>query len=1109
MDSLPRKRPKTCIPHFWLLIGFAYRVSQLEARLKTWGARKNLKPEEWKPVLDTLERLPKGTKSRVVIGSYVAPTTQISRARKYYRDKSRNSKCTEPPVSAQPANLASSASSSSPQSRQVRIEVLDSNEEWVELSETNILELRSISPATGRGPRDINTFVPHVLESTPTIPNQLAIGTQNDQTPLNPGISLSGPLQDSTPSIPILIGHPSTWLGQLPSRRLVKAVADINPSQYVQVVYRNAVIELNGAESPFGPSSLDSDTPNIRPTDQGYQFQMKRKQNQSIMAPDHRCRLKFIEYLLTAITSGMYKLNDIAGDVLDGCLGSDGALGSFLLSCFQAAPKYLAEILASSLFQAAICRGKLAVVAQFLEEGLGHVNDSIIVFHQDRYTPSEIAAWHGDEALLDLLLSHKADPNKTHGSSGGTLLACLWGRYDDQPSLTILSKLFEAGAIVPPAFIDETDFLDDEIVYFISTHILPSQHAEFVSKDFWTLFIPYCDDKTGAHLVNQFLCDCSEHHSGQCISLYQEKIQWGLVSVASKGHAATFLAILSHCNSLVNTLRERLLSASIRGKDPTIINFAMSMGPNVNPQPHSLRPPDPDEDETEVGTTPLAEAIKARNAEFLDSLLNSNILNSLHEGGRFEVAVEAAAETRDSRLVAHLLDSCPDLESHSLARALRVSIAKGHEEVALMLLERGASLYTGKYDYTRRSYNELYFLTAIETNNLLVMRDSLLLGESRYGRPYQLTNDSIIRHLKCLRDLSVAQNYLSSFHGNFRYEINNAVALDDLAPNAPEWQANGSPRRYLFKYLLPALRDEKMSGLILESKLATVQFLTLCLAVAVSQNDAKLAQTMVNKGANAADNIVLACAIRWHPNIFPVLIDGSNRKRNFVTKGLRTNVLKDAIMQGPTRARLVSFYVKSRSVDIFDTGPLNFDNGPNSCAPVLTPLGVAIGQVTAFPQYSYNIVKLLLDHGCDPNSIVLFDEERGPHINKTALVQAVTLGNQKLVQLLIARGAHVNQVLRHMVRRTPLQQAAEKGDLKMAKLLIEHGADVNAEPCIAMGGTALQLAAISGNCELAAELLQHGALLHMPPPKIGGRWPIEGAAEHGRLDMIQFLVRYP
>ncbi|KAK5632911.1 hypothetical protein RRF57_008625 [Xylaria bambusicola] len=380
--------------------------------------------------------------------------------------------------------------------------------------------------------------------------------------------------------------------------------------------------------------------------------------------------------------------------------------------------------------------------------------------------------------------------------------------------------------------------------------------------------------------------------------------------------------------------------------------------------------------------------------------------------------------------------------------------------------------------------------------------DTRLLNQYTTGR---IRNQEVLRHLVCLENISTAENYVSSFHGNFRYEIGNAVTPDDFDSAQPLWKTTNAHHGYLFKYLLPALRGETKFCFILDSKLATVQFLTLCLAVALTQADLlKLIEKLIEKGANTADNTVLMCAIRRNPGIIPTLVDNTGQQRNLVTKGLKTDILKDAILQGPNTATHVHYYIKSGSVDIFDTGP----SPPESTDPALTPLGVAIRLAESYPQYSYDIVELLLGHGCDPNSIVSFDEWRGPHTNKTAMVQAVAVGNKELVQLLIARGAHVNPVLRHMVRRTPLQQAAEKGDLEMARLLIAHGADVNAAPCIALGGTALQLAAISGNCELAAELLQHGALL-MPPPKIGGRWPIEGAAEHSRIEMIQFLVCHP
>jgi ankyrin repeat protein len=75
------------------------------------------------------------------------------------------------------------------------------------------------------------------------------------------------------------------------------------------------------------------------------------------------------------------------------------------------------------------------------------------------------------------------------------------------------------------------------------------------------------------------------------------------------------------------------------------------------------------------------------------------------------------------------------------------------------------------------------------------------------------------------------------------------------------------------------------------------------------------------------------------------------------------------------------------------------------------------------------------------------------------------------------------------------------------QLLIKERAQVNASPARRAGGTALQLAAISGNCNIAAELLSHGADPEAPPSNFDGRWPIEGAAEHGRLDMIEYLLK--
>jgi ankyrin repeat protein len=55
-------------------------------------------------------------------------------------------------------------------------------------------------------------------------------------------------------------------------------------------------------------------------------------------------------------------------------------------------------------------------------------------------------------------------------------------------------------------------------------------------------------------------------------------------------------------------------------------------------------------------------------------------------------------------------------------------------------------------------------------------------------------------------------------------------------------------------------------------------------------------------------------------------------------------------------------------------------------------------------------------------------------------------------------------------------------------------------------GTALQFAAIAGSMSVVTTLVQAGADVNAPVICGWGRTAIEGAAEHGRLDIVQFLL---
>ena len=82
-------------------------------------------------------------------------------------------------------------------------------------------------------------------------------------------------------------------------------------------------------------------------------------------------------------------------------------------------------------------------------------------------------------------------------------------------------------------------------------------------------------------------------------------------------------------------------------------------------------------------------------------------------------------------------------------------------------------------------------------------------------------------------------------------------------------------------------------------------------------------------------------------------------------------------------------------------------------------------------------------------------------------------GNVPVADLLIRRGAGVNERARNRFRNEPLAAALLTGQLEAAKRLIEAGADVNARQ--AGGFAPLHEAALSGRRELIDMLLEKGA----------------------------------
>jgi ankyrin repeat protein len=175
------------------------------------------------------------------------------------------------------------------------------------------------------------------------------------------------------------------------------------------------------------------------------------------------------------------------------------------------------------------------------------------------------------------------------------------------------------------------------------------------------------------------------------------------------------------------------------------------------------------------------------------------------------------------------------------------------------------------------------------------------------------------------------------------------------------------------------------------------------------------------------------------------------------------------------------------------------------------------------------IVKLLLDHGANPNP------NARPETESSTLLEAITAGDAAISELLIQRGADAKaagqvglstavltkcakcvdllaaKITDKAVYTGSLQDTAVYGDIRAVRLMIEHGADVNAfDP---LGRTPLMYAAISDllPLDVVKLLIEHGADVNAKDrhTKAGdaGLTVLDIAKLNGETPVVQLLAK--
>ncbi|TMW69780.1 hypothetical protein Poli38472_001936 [Pythium oligandrum] len=147
------------------------------------------------------------------------------------------------------------------------------------------------------------------------------------------------------------------------------------------------------------------------------------------------------------------------------------------------------------------------------------------------------------------------------------------------------------------------------------------------------------------------------------------------------------------------------------------------------------------------------------------------------------------------------------------------------------------------------------------------------------------------------------------------------------------------------------------------------------------------------------------------------------------------------------------------------------------------------------PSTSPELIKILLEHGADPNST--------NSIGYSALSVVSRSGRVQVMHLLLEHGADVN-FQSNPNGRAPLSTAAKRGSLEAVQLLLSHGADINAT-CL-KGKTALHYACRRRNPNILLHLIAHGADLNVGDAS--GQSPLHEAVQLARRKFIPILIEH-
>ena len=366
-----------------------------------------------------------------------------------------------------------------------------------------------------------------------------------------------------------------------------------------------------------------------------------------------------------------------------------------LYELIRLAPGYTSRAIGQNLFKGAIEAGDARIVDLLLSENFADIdiNQQICFVGPQRYTPIERASRLRHKCVIESLLRHRADVNRTYAEEYQTrgALNCyveshaVRGTSRTRMDPQIVRILLEAGGDIS---CDSISLLieheDEQMVHLLFSANAHKDIAKWSRLGVFLKAIDSVDDQTSMEIINIMLivgADLNYDVTDPDIYYSENPVIWGekyiprrVIDIAAqRGHFEVVTLLMSYGALLTGDT----LPCAVASGNEDLMQFLLKNGADINGL-------------SSRGSTPLAAAIQLQNARVTKMITEHGALAGLNDKAHFYAALRAASEVGDIPFVEHLIQVGGKLAPMDLGHALMIATRDGRDEVARILIDAGA-----------------------------------------------------------------------------------------------------------------------------------------------------------------------------------------------------------------------------------------------------------------------------------------------------------------------------------------------------------------------------------------------------------------------------------